>query len=79
MARYFAHISDSGPIRYGRFPVSIGALETQDKPMPIGMASTIGRTEAGLALWKLTVHCAEVPRRWVIVDRRFVTVEGTPA
>jgi hypothetical protein len=51
MARYFTNVSDSGPIHHGRLPVSIGALKTQGKPMPIGMASTIGRTEAGLALW----------------------------
>jgi len=28
----------------------IGVLEARDKPMPIGIASAIGRTEAGLAV-----------------------------
>jgi hypothetical protein len=48
MNRYFAHISAAGPIRYGQFPFAIGVLEALDKPMPIGMASEIGRTEGGL-------------------------------
>jgi len=30
---------------------SIAVLEARDKPMPIGIASTIGRTEGGLAVW----------------------------
>jgi hypothetical protein len=44
--------------------------------MPIGIASTIGRTEGGLAVWRLHVHGAEVPGRWVIIDGRFVVAEG---
>jgi hypothetical protein len=40
--------------------------------MPIGIASQIGRTEGGLAVWGLNVECADVPGRWVIIDRRFV-------
>jgi hypothetical protein len=71
MIHYFAHISAAGPIRYGQFPFSIGVLEARDKPMPIGMAPEVNRTEDGLALWKPTVHGVEVPGRWVIVDREF--------
>jgi hypothetical protein len=40
------------------------------------MASEVGWTEDGLAFWKLTVHGAEIPRRWVIGDREFRPVEG---
>jgi hypothetical protein len=47
--------------------------------MPIGIASEIGRTEGGLAVWGLHVHGADVPGRWVIIDRRFVAVERAPA
>jgi hypothetical protein len=79
MTRYFAHISAAGPVRYGQFPFAIGVLESPDKPMPIGMASEIGRTEGGLAVWGLHVHDADVPGRWVIIDRRFVPVERAPA
>ena len=76
---YFTNISAAGPVRYHQFPFSIGVLEAPDKLMPIGMASEIGRTAVGLAVWVLTVHGAEVPGRWVIIDRRFVPVEGGPA
>jgi hypothetical protein len=76
MPEYFTNISASGPVRYRQLPGSIGVLEALDKPMPIGMASPIGRTEGGLAVWGLRGHGADVPGRWVIIDRRFVPVEG---
>jgi hypothetical protein len=79
MTRYFAHIRATGPVRYGQFPFSIGVLEAPDKLMPIGMAFGVGRTDDGMAVWRLTVHGADVPGRWVIVDRRFITLEGAPA
>jgi hypothetical protein len=44
--------------------------------MPIGMAPRIGRTEGGLAVWGLYVDGADVPGRWIIVDREFWPVEG---
>ncbi|MFI5458518.1 MAG: hypothetical protein ACHRXM_24055 [Isosphaerales bacterium] len=58
---------------------SIAVLEALDKPMPIGIASAIGRTEGGLAVWSLRVHGADLPGRWVIVDGRFAAVEGATA
>jgi hypothetical protein len=47
--------------------------------MPIGMASAVGRTEGGLAVWQLTIDGADVPGRGVIIDCRFVLVERAPA
>jgi hypothetical protein len=47
--------------------------------MPIGIAWEIGRSEGDLAVWRLLVHGADVPGRWVIVDRRFVPIENAPA
>jgi hypothetical protein len=76
---YFTNASTSGPVRYGQLPGSIGVLEAPDKPMPIGMASQIGRTEGGLAVWSLNVDGADVPGRWVIIDGRFVPTERAPA
>jgi hypothetical protein len=75
MTRYFAHIRAAGPVRYGQLPGSIGVLEAPDQPMPIGMAICTGWNPDGLAVWPLTVHGAEVPGRWVIVDRVFRPVE----
>jgi hypothetical protein len=55
MTRYFAPISAAGPVRSGRFPFSIGVLKAPDKLMPIGMAFGVGRTNDGMAVWRLTV------------------------
>jgi hypothetical protein len=54
-------------------------LEALVQPMPIGMASEIGRTEGSLVVRRLHVHGAGVPGRWVIIDLRFFPVENTPA
>ena len=76
MSHYFARISAAGPVRYGKVPGSIGVLEDPGKPMPIGMANCTGRDPAGLAVWRLTVHDADMPGRWIIVDREFQQVPG---
>jgi hypothetical protein len=73
---YFTNISATGPVRYNQVPFSIGVLEAPDKPMPIGMASPVGRTEGGLAVWRLVIRGADVPGRWILVDREFRPVEG---
>jgi hypothetical protein len=71
MNRYFAHISQKGPIRYGDVPGSIGVLEALDKFMPIGEASCRTHDEKGLAVWTLRIGKQEIPGRWIIVDREF--------
>ena len=73
---YFDSISASGPIRYNQYPFAIGVLEAPDNLMPSGMASPTSRTEDGLKVWKLHVHGADVPGRWVIVDREFRLAPG---
>jgi hypothetical protein len=47
--------------------------------MPVGMANCAGWDPAGLAVWGLSVHGADVPDRWVIIDGRVVPVERAPA
>jgi hypothetical protein len=59
-----------------RVPGSIGVLDSPDHPMPISTAYESGWTEGGLAIWRPTVKNADVPGRWVIVDRKFRPVEG---
>ena len=71
--------SATGPVRFGQLPGSIGVLKALDKPMPSGMASLIGRTEGGLAVWSLNVHGADVPGRWIMIARRFVPLEDQRA
>ena len=75
MPRYFAHISQKGPVRYGDVPGSIGILESLDKFMPIGEASCRTHDENGLAVWTLRIGKQEIPGRWVIVEREFRPAE----
>jgi hypothetical protein len=35
------------------------------------MALEVGWGEGGVSLWKLTVHGAELPGRWIVVGREF--------
>ena len=49
-------------IRYGEVPGDMGVLESPDNPLPIGIAcGSSGRAE-GLALFRLQVHKADLPR-----------------
>jgi len=74
---HFAHISQSGPVKYGQVPGSIGVLEAPDKPMPIGEAHCITWGENGLAVWTLRIGKEEIPARWIIVDREFLRTEDS--
>ena len=79
MPKYFAHISQNGPIRYGDAPGSIGVLEALDKFMPIGEAHCLTWDQNGLAVWTLRIGKKEISGRWVVIDRRFVAVEDASA
>jgi hypothetical protein len=37
----------------------------------IGLALAIGRSDEEVEVWELTVRGAELPGRWVVVDREF--------
>jgi hypothetical protein len=67
----YAHITERGPIRYGRIPFAIGVLEAPGQYPTIGTAFPRGWNEAGLQLWRLTVHDQELPGRFVIIDGEF--------
>jgi len=80
MPRYFAHISQQGPVRYDAVPGSIGVLEAPAKPMPIGEAYCVTWDENGLAVWTLRIGKQEIPGRSVIIDREFrlMTTDRAP-
>jgi hypothetical protein len=40
------------------------------------MAFEVGWNPEGLAVWRLSIHGADVPGRWVIEDHEFRPVEG---
>ncbi len=71
MSRFFAHISQDGPIRYGTVPGSIGVLDAPDQPMPIGEATCRAHDKNGMAVWTLRIGKQEIPGHWIIVDREF--------
>ena len=71
MATYSADCGRAkGPVRGRAVHSSIG-VRTEESWMPVGMAFGVGRTEDGLAAWRLTVQGTDVPGRWIIVDREF--------
>jgi hypothetical protein len=75
--RYFTNISTKGKVRYGKFPFAISVLESPDKYIPIGIADSVSSTDAGLAVWRLTIQEVEVPGRFVIVDGEFAKIGDT--
>jgi hypothetical protein len=75
--RFYANCGPAvGPIKAGAWPGSIGVLESPENRMPIGEASGFTRDEQGREVYRLVVHKTAVPGRFVVVDRRFVKVEG---
>jgi hypothetical protein len=69
---YFTNASTNGKVRYGKFPFAISVLESPGNHLPIGMAFSATATDAGLAVWRLTVRGAKVPGRFVVIDGEFV-------
>jgi hypothetical protein len=69
---YFTDASTKGKVRYNQFPSAIGVRKSPESNEPIGSAFQFGRTEKGLALWKLTVGKTDVPGGFIIVEGRFV-------
>ena len=69
---YFTNISTKGKVRYGKFPFAISVIESPSNHVPIGMAFSATATDAGLAVWQLTVHGVKVRGRFVFVDGEFV-------
>ena len=72
--RYFAHITEKGPVKYADLPGSIGVHESLDNHMPIGIASCRTWDEKGLGVWTLRIGGQEIPGGWAIIDREFVQI-----
>ncbi len=72
---YYTTASKKGRVRYNQLSWTIGVGESDGYPMPVGQANQVDKTGDGLALWRLTVHGAGVPARFVIIDGRFVEIE----
>jgi hypothetical protein len=76
MPDYFTNVETTGGIGCDHIADTIGVVETLHKPVPIGTAYRIGRTDEGFALWRLQVRGAPVPGRWVVLGKWFVADEG---
>jgi hypothetical protein len=76
MPDYFATTDIPRGIRYDQIPSLIGVIEAPRESAPVGMASLLGQTENGLALWRVQVRGADLPGRWVLVGTWFVPDEG---
>jgi hypothetical protein len=69
---YYANIGPrSGPILGRHRLIAIGVLQVLRDRSPIGMALAMGRADAEVEVWELTVRGVELPGRWVVVDREF--------
>jgi hypothetical protein len=70
---YFSEIGPrSGPLLRrevnGRI---IGVMGSRVRGASVRTARPCGWDKEAAQLWKLTVHGAELPGRWVVVDREF--------
>jgi hypothetical protein len=50
----------------------IDVLADFEDVTPVGTASRLGSDAAGLAVWQLSVHGADLGGRWIVIDRQFV-------
>jgi hypothetical protein len=63
---------ERGPILHRHGLDAIGVLESRDNNSPIGMALGWYWDAEGRSTFQLTVHGAQVPGLWIVVDREFI-------
>jgi hypothetical protein len=69
---YYTNVGPrSGPILSAHRLHALGVLRARDDHAPIGLALPVGRDDDVVELWRLIIHGAEVPGRWVVIDREF--------
>ena len=76
MPDYFTNIDMPAGMGSDRFPDLIGVFERPEQTRPIGIASLLGETDNGMALWRLNVRGADLPGQWVILGKWFLPDEG---
>jgi hypothetical protein len=50
----------------------IDVLSDAGDNTPVGTARRLGSDPAGLAVWRLNVHGAQLDGQWIVIDRQFV-------
>jgi hypothetical protein len=73
---YFTNVGPaSGTLRYYAAPGAIDVLKSRDDSTRIGMALPVRNDTAGVTLWRLTVHGAELPGLYIVVNREFAPAQ----
>jgi len=60
-----------GPLVYNEALLAMRVSRTWRGRGTMGTAVCVGRDEAGVALWELSIGTVELPGRWVVIDREF--------
>lgn len=69
---YYANMGpDAGPLRARAGYFAIGVVPARQIRSPIGLAVADGQSDDGLTRWRLTIHEAELPGLWIVIDREF--------
>jgi hypothetical protein len=69
---YFTNVGpDSGALKYYAAPGAIDVLESRDGGTRVGTALPVRNDPDGVSIWRLTVHGAELPGLFTVVDREF--------
>ena len=78
MPRYFTNCGPkAGPLLDRDVPGALGVYDVPDcNSGPIGMALCFTWDDQKRAVFRLIVKKAELPGRWIVVDRAFRQVEG---
>jgi hypothetical protein len=75
---YVTNVGGPGCVTFRQIPGSIAVLDAVRSGVLVGLASASGQTDDGFALWSLRVGDADLPGRWIIVDRKFVSIPSDP-
>jgi hypothetical protein len=68
---YYANFGPArGPLIYNDALIAIRVTKRRGRAM-IGMALCVGADGEGRAVWQLSIPRAELPGRWVVIDREF--------
>ncbi len=60
-----------GLLMFGAVRSTISVLEAPGDAVPVGTAICVSLDTAGVAVWRLMIRGAELPGRWIVVDREF--------
>jgi hypothetical protein len=64
-------VRDSGRSAIATPPPLADVLKAPRDEVPIGLATCVGQDGAGVAIWRLTIHGAELPGGWIVASRKF--------